>query len=137
MKYFQILRRASSRNNVVTIIKLILVLLSCQQFVYSETNEERVRKINIKEIKYFELQKKWVIFTFLFFFFHFGNSLHKVFKSLRAATTPIHDPSAIWWGKFSQKHNYTYMAKWWCLLAIEKYMFRHIAAIFRFCQLFC
>ena len=26
----------------------------------------------------------------------------------------------IWWGKFSQKHNYKYMAKWWCLLAMEK-----------------
>jgi len=26
----------------------------------------------------------------------------------------------IWWGKFSQKHNYKYMAKWWCLWAIEK-----------------
>jgi len=23
------------------------------------------------------------------------------------------------WGKFSQKHNYKYMAKWWCLLAME------------------
>jgi len=26
----------------------------------------------------------------------------------------------ILWGKFSQKHNYKYMAKWWYLLAIEK-----------------
>ena len=26
----------------------------------------------------------------------------------------------IWWGKFSQKHNYKYMAKWWCLLAMQK-----------------
>jgi len=24
----------------------------------------------------------------------------------------------IWWGKFSQKHSYKYMAKWWCLLAM-------------------
>ena len=24
------------------------------------------------------------------------------------------------WGKFSQKHNYKYTAKWWCLLAMEK-----------------
>ena len=24
------------------------------------------------------------------------------------------------WGKFSQKHKYKYMAKWWCLLAMEK-----------------
>ena len=40
---------------------------------------------------------------------------------------------SIWWGKFSQKHNYKYMAKWWCLLAMDKnYMFRPIAAIFRF-----
>jgi len=39
----------------------------------------------------------------------------------------------IWWGKFSQKHSYKYMDKWWCLLAMEKnYMFRPIAAIFRF-----
>ena len=36
------------------------------------------------------------------------------------------------WGNFSQKHNYEYMAKWWCLLAIENYMFRPIAAIIRF-----
>ena len=26
----------------------------------------------------------------------------------------------IMWGKFSQKHDYKYMAKWWCLLAMEK-----------------
>jgi hypothetical protein len=39
-------------------VKLIVVLLSCQQFVYSETKEERFRIINIKEIKYLELQKK-------------------------------------------------------------------------------
>jgi len=26
----------------------------------------------------------------------------------------------IWWGKVSQKHNNKYMAKWWCLLAMEK-----------------
>jgi len=26
------------------------------------------------------------------------------------------------WGKFSQKHNYEYLAKWWCLLVIENYM---------------
>jgi len=39
---------------------------------------------------------------------------------------------------FSQKHNYKYMAKWWCLLAMEKnYLFRPIAAIFRFWQLSC
>jgi len=25
-------------------------------------------------------------------------------------------PYAVRWGKFSQKHNYEYMAKWWCLL---------------------
>jgi len=24
------------------------------------------------------------------------------------------------WGNFSQKYNYEYMAKWWCLLVIEK-----------------
>ena len=24
--------------------------------------------------------------------------------------------TSIGWGKFSQKHNYEYMAKWWCLL---------------------
>jgi len=35
------------------------------------------------------------------------------------------------WGEFSQKHNYKYMDKWWCLLAIENCMFRPIAAIFR------
>ena len=46
--------------------------------------------------------------------------------------------NGIWWGKFSQKHNYKYMAKWWCLVAMEKnYMFRPIAAIFRFWQLSC
>jgi len=28
--------------------------------------------------------------------------------------------NAIWWGKFSQKHNYKCMGKWWCLLAMEK-----------------
>ena len=28
--------------------------------------------------------------------------------------------SSIRCGKFSQKHNYKYMAKWWCLLALEK-----------------
>ena len=39
------------------------------------------------------------------------------------------------WGKFSQKHNYKCMAKWWCLLAMENYMFRPIAAIIRFWQL--
>jgi hypothetical protein len=50
--------RASSMNNAVTIIKLIVVLLSCHQFVYSETIEERVFKINIKEIKCLELQNK-------------------------------------------------------------------------------
>ena len=33
------------------------------------------------------------------------------------------------WGKFSQKHNYEYVAKWWCLLALENYMFRPMAAI--------
>jgi hypothetical protein len=27
---------------------------------------------------------------------------------------------AIRWGKFSQKHNYEYVAKWLCLLAMEK-----------------
>ena len=27
---------------------------------------------------------------------------------------------SIWWGKLSKKHNYKYMAKWWCLLAMEK-----------------
>ena len=44
----------------------------------------------------------------------------------------------IWWGKFSQKHNYKYMSKWWRLLAMEKkYMFRPIAAVFRFWQLSC
>ena len=40
------------------------------------------------------------------------------------------------WGKFSQKHNYGYMAKWWCLLAIENYMFRPVAIIIRFWQLY-
>ena len=35
-------------------------------------------------------------------------------------------------GIFSQKHNYEYMAKWWCLLAMENYMFRPIVAIIRF-----
>ena len=34
-------------------------------------------------------------------------------------------PTQIWWDKFSQKHNYKYMAKWWCLLAMEK---RHVSA---------
>jgi hypothetical protein len=47
-------------------------VLSCEQFVYSETNEERVHVINIKEIKYLELQKKWLIFTlFLTLEIHF------------------------------------------------------------------
>ena len=41
------------------------------------------------------------------------------------------------WSKFSQKHNYEYMAKWWCLLAIENYMFWPVAAIIRFWQLSC
>jgi len=41
------------------------------------------------------------------------------------------------WGKFSQKHNYEYMAKLWCLLATENYMFLSIAAIIRFWQLSC
>jgi len=41
------------------------------------------------------------------------------------------------WGKFSQKHNYEYMARWWCLLATDNYMFRPIAAIIRFWQLSC
>ena len=36
------------------------------------------------------------------------------------------------WVKFSQKHNYKYMAKLWCLLATENYMFRPIAAVIRF-----
>jgi len=29
------------------------------------------------------------------------------------------------------------MAKWWCLLAIESYMFRPTAAIIRFWELSC
>ena len=42
-------------------------------------------------------------------------------------------------GKCSQKHNceYIYMAKLWCLLTIENYMFRLIAAIIRFGHLSC
>ena len=39
------------------------------------------------------------------------------------------------WVKFSQKHNYKYMAKWWCLLAMGNYMFLPIAAIIKFWQL--
>jgi hypothetical protein len=34
-------------------------------------------------------------------------------------------------GKLSQKHNDEYLAELWCLLAIENYMFRPIAAINR------
>jgi len=41
------------------------------------------------------------------------------------------------WGKFSQKHNYEYMARWRYLLAIENYMFRPKAAITRFWQFSC
>jgi len=40
------------------------------------------------------------------------------------------------WGKFSQKHNYEYMAKWWCSLAIENYMFRPMVSIISFWQFF-
>jgi hypothetical protein len=43
----------------------------------------------------------------------------------------------IWWGKFSQKHNYKYMAKLCYLLAMENYMFRPIEAICWFWQLSC
>jgi hypothetical protein len=39
------------------------VLLICQQFVYSEANEECIHIVYITEIKYLELQKKWLIFT--------------------------------------------------------------------------
>jgi len=35
--------------------------------VYFETNEEHVRTDNIREIKYLELLKKWLIFTLYFF----------------------------------------------------------------------
>jgi len=27
---------------------------------------------------------------------------------------------SVWWGKFSQKHNYKCVSKWWYLLAMEK-----------------
>jgi hypothetical protein len=40
-------------------------------------------------------------------------------------------------GKISQKHNCKYMANWWCLLVMENYMFRPIAAVIRFSQLCC
>jgi len=52
--------------------------------------------------------------------------LRCVFKLLR-----------IRWGRFNQKHNYKYVAKWWCLLAKENNMFRPVAAIIRFWQLSC
>jgi len=45
--------------------------------------------------------------------------------------------SRISWGKFSQKQNYKYMAKWWCLLEMENCMFRPIAAIIRFWPFSC
>jgi hypothetical protein len=41
------------------------------------------------------------------------------------------------WGRFSQKHNYEYMAKRWCLWAKENYMFPPVAAIIMFWQLSC
>jgi hypothetical protein len=49
----------------------------------------------------------------------------------------LHSHIAIWWGKFRQKHSYKYVAKWWCLLAMENYMFRPVAAIIRFWHLSC
>jgi len=50
----------------------------------------------------------------------------KMYKSYRTSkwrsTIPAHRKHIIiiWWDKFSQKHNYKYMAKWWCLLGMEK-----------------
>jgi len=36
------------------------------------------------------------------------------------AGTAVITASGIWWDEYSQKHNYNYMAKWWCLLAMGK-----------------
>jgi len=65
-----------------------------------------------------------------------------VISAPRSNTAQRYNPTdstlqSIMWGKFSQKHNCTYMAKRWCLLAIENYMFRPVAAIIRFWQLSC
>jgi len=43
----------------------------------------------------------------------------------------------IWWGKFSQKHNYTYMGKWWCLLALDKLHVSVYSGHLQVWQLFC
>jgi len=32
----------------------------------------------------------------------------------------VNQPLTMWCGKFGQKHNCKYMAKLWCLLAVEK-----------------
>jgi len=72
--------------------------------------------------------------------------IHSLLRPLRAAVMMLvlSDGSdtvcirficcSVRWGKFSQKHNYEYSVKWWCLLVIENYMFRPIAAIIRFCK---
>ena len=62
--------------------------------------------------------------------------LDKFTSPMSSAYTGLSHPP-IRWGKFSQKRNYGYMAKWLCLLAIENYMFRPTAAIIRFWQLSC
>jgi len=68
----------------------------------------------------------------------YTESIQIRFKLVRLNLKGIkHTIWTIKWGKFSQKHNYTYTSKWWCLLAIENYMFRPMVAIIRFWQLSC
>ena len=62
--------------------------------------------------------------------------LNSVHPQMSYSNSEVRHPRCVW-GKFSQKHNYEYMAKWWCLLAIENYVFRPIATIIRFWQLSC
>jgi len=53
-------------------------------------------------------------------FKHVYNCLHCVPELRHRVCHNQQGFRTIWWGKFSQKHNYKYMAKWWCLLAMEK-----------------
>jgi len=61
-----------------------------------------------------------LLFQFLQATFHFSLILSECF-GYEISVTVI-----LWWGKFSKKHNYKYMAKWWCLLAMEELL--HVSA---------